>query len=125
MILVITGSLVFLSSFNFRIAKEILKGDSRQGLSRCKKYHGTPLHWAKTPEIMQMLFDYDYELNLRSKTGDTPLHVMAKRQRFNCVITLLFRGAEANIPDLELNTPLHTACKVNIYSVHLLEKDSL
>ncbi|KAJ8018372.1 85/88 kDa calcium-independent phospholipase A2 [Holothuria leucospilota] len=92
---------------------EILSGDKSQGFARCSKYIGTALHWVKSVDALMLLLKSDVELNARSRTGDTALHIMIKRQRMDCCLQLLIAGADADICDNEGNSPLHTAAMLN------------
>ncbi|KAJ8030488.1 85/88 kDa calcium-independent phospholipase A2 [Holothuria leucospilota] len=98
---------------NLLLIAEILSLSKEQGFARSKKYNATPLHWAKTAGSQQVLLESHSELDTRSNTGDTALHIMVKRQRFECFMGLLLAGAHPDIPDNEGNSPLHTACKLN------------
>ncbi|KAJ8030489.1 85/88 kDa calcium-independent phospholipase A2 [Holothuria leucospilota] len=103
-----------LSLFDFpRLLGEILSGDKSQGFARCSKYIGTALHWVKSVDALMLLLKSDVELNARSRTGDTALHIMIKRQRMDCCLQLLIAGADADICDNEGNSPLHTAAMLN------------
>lgn len=59
-----------------------------------------------------MIFKFDYELNTRSSTGHTAVHVMVKKGRNDCLVELLAAGADPEIPDNDGNSPLHTAALV-------------
>ncbi|KAJ8037413.1 85/88 kDa calcium-independent phospholipase A2 [Holothuria leucospilota] len=98
---------------NYLLATEILAKQGSQGFARCNKYGATPLHWARSSETMKMIFQFDYELNVRSKTGHTAVHVMVLKNRVECLVELLAAGADPEIPDNEGNSPLHSACKLN------------
>lgn len=53
-------------------------------------------------------------MNIKSKTGHTPLHIMQVKGRADCVMELLCWGADPSIGDDEGNTPLHRAVLVGI-----------
>ncbi|XP_075676733.1 85/88 kDa calcium-independent phospholipase A2-like [Dermatophagoides pteronyssinus] len=75
---------------------------------------GSPLHWVKHRRLMEKLINvYKFELNIRNLNGETPLHVMVKRNRIRCVITLLCSGAKVDAKNKFGNTPLHRAIKAD------------
>jgi calcium-independent phospholipase A2 len=47
-----------------------------------------------------------------SDTGDTPLHIMLKKNRRECIMELLVYGADTRLGDTDGNTPLHLAVEV-------------
>ncbi|XP_066990221.1 85/88 kDa calcium-independent phospholipase A2-like isoform X3 [Macrobrachium rosenbergii] len=83
------------------LAKEISSKDLHKG--------GSLLHWVKSRELMDLCLDAGCNPDLRNDKQQTPLHVMVNRNRFQCLMTLLCRGAKANCADLEGTTPLHLA----------------
>ncbi|XP_078286737.1 85/88 kDa calcium-independent phospholipase A2 isoform X2 [Rhinoraja longicauda] len=94
-------------------AEAILEADPKQAHSEDTLHGGTPLHWVKKAEMIQLLMDHGCRLNYLSKTGETPLHIMVRRQRFECALALLVHGAEANVKGESGNTPLHLAMKLD------------
>ncbi|XP_069765535.1 85/88 kDa calcium-independent phospholipase A2 isoform X2 [Narcine bancroftii] len=94
-------------------AEAILETDPKQIHSEDPCYGGTPLHWAKNSEMIRLLINHRCNLNYLSKSGETPLHIMVKRERFECALTLLVNGANANIKGESGNTPLHLAMKLD------------
>ncbi|XP_068205058.1 85/88 kDa calcium-independent phospholipase A2-like isoform X2 [Palaemon carinicauda] len=83
------------------LAKEISSKDLHKG--------GNLLHWVKTRELTDLCLDAGCNPDLINNKQQTPLHVMVIRNRFQCIMTLLCRGAKANCADLEGTTPLHLA----------------
>lgn len=75
------------------------------------KNGGTPLHWCLTKEVVVALVELvDCCVDARNFCGQTALHVMVQRERFECVVALLSRGgADPNLTDAVGNTPLHEA----------------
>uniref|UniRef100_A0A673HF04 phospholipase A2 n=1 Tax=Sinocyclocheilus rhinocerous TaxID=307959 RepID=A0A673HF04_9TELE len=93
-------------------AEAILNTNPNQLLAEDPIYGGTPLHWAKTAEMSRVLLDRGCNVNYLSKTGESPLHILTKRGRFEAAMTLLTHGADPNIKGQDGNTALHLAMKV-------------
>ncbi|XP_039621270.1 85/88 kDa calcium-independent phospholipase A2 isoform X2 [Polypterus senegalus] len=94
-------------------AEILLDADRKQLLFEDPLYGGTPLHWAKNREMARLLLDRDCHVNYLSKTGDTPLHILVKRKRFDAAMVLLTYGAQPNTKGENGNTPLHIAMKLD------------
>ena len=73
------------------------------------KNGGTPLHWATTKEVVMALVELGCLIDARNFSGQTALHVMVQRDRFECVVALLSCGADPNLVDSSGNAPLHLA----------------
>lgn len=93
--------------------EEILKADSNQLQAEDSVYGGTPLHWAKTAEMCRILLDHGCAVNYLSKTGESPLHILTKKGRFEAAMVLLTHGANANLKGQDGNTALHLAMKMD------------
>ncbi|XP_047220922.1 85/88 kDa calcium-independent phospholipase A2 isoform X2 [Girardinichthys multiradiatus] len=93
--------------------EEILRADPSQVQAEDSVYGGTPLHWAKTSEMCRMLLDRGCEINYLSKTGESALHVLTKKGRFEAAMVLLTHGANANLKGQDGNTALHLAMKMD------------
>lgn len=91
----------------------ILSLSPNQVLAEDPVYGGTPLHWAKTAEMSRLLLDRGCNVNYLSKTGESPLHILTKRGRFEAAMTLLTHGADPNIKGQDGNTALHLAMKLD------------
>ncbi|XP_078387742.1 85/88 kDa calcium-independent phospholipase A2 isoform X2 [Cetorhinus maximus] len=94
-------------------AEAILEADPRQIHTEDAHYGGTALHWAKKADMVRLLTNHGCALNYLSKTGETPLHIMVKRGRFECAMVLLVHGADTNAKGESGNTPLHLAMKLD------------
>ncbi|XP_069593063.1 85/88 kDa calcium-independent phospholipase A2 isoform X2 [Ranitomeya imitator] len=75
------------------------------------KYHAIPLHWAKTAEMAVLMLERGSKVNAVSRTAETPLHIMVKKDRFDCVMVLLTNGANPNSKGEHGNSALHLAMK--------------
>ncbi|AWP05233.1 putative 85/88 kDa calcium-independent phospholipase A2 [Scophthalmus maximus] len=93
--------------------EEILKADRGQLQAEDSMYGGTPLHWAKTAEMCRVLLEHGCAVNYLSKTGESALHILTKRGRFEAAMVLLTHGANANLKGQDGNTALHLAMKMD------------
>ncbi|CAJ1054099.1 85/88 kDa calcium-independent phospholipase A2 isoform X2 [Xyrichtys novacula] len=93
--------------------EEILKADRNQLQAEDSLYGGTPLHWSKTAEMCRVLLDHGCAVNYLSKTGESALHILTKRGRFEAAMVLLTHGANANLKGHDGNTALHLAMKLD------------
>uniref|UniRef100_A0A8B9JEF8 phospholipase A2 n=1 Tax=Astyanax mexicanus TaxID=7994 RepID=A0A8B9JEF8_ASTMX len=94
-------------------AEAILASNPAQLQAEDPVYGGTPLHWAKTAEMSRLLLDRECSVNYLSKTGESPLHILTKRGRFEAAMTLLTHEADPNIKGEGGNTALHLAMKLD------------
>ncbi|XP_053472994.1 85/88 kDa calcium-independent phospholipase A2 isoform X2 [Ictalurus furcatus] len=94
-------------------AEAILAADFNQLQAEDPVYGGTPLHWAKTAEMSRLLLDHGCSTNYLSKTGESALHILTKRGRYEAAMTLLIHGADPNIKGQDGNTALHLAMKLD------------
>ncbi|XP_044200773.1 85/88 kDa calcium-independent phospholipase A2-like, partial [Thunnus albacares] len=99
--------------FSFWCAEEILKADPGQLQAEDSVYGGTPLHWAKTAEMCRLLLEHGCMVNYLSKTGESALHILTKKGRFEAAMVLLTHGANANLKGQDGNTALHLAMKMD------------
>ncbi|KAJ8321225.1 hypothetical protein KUTeg_001223 [Tegillarca granosa] len=94
---------------NMKSVKLILERFKDQAHALDEKNGGTPVHWARNKEMIELLYRMGSNLNLQSKTGHTPLHIMLEKSRRDCTMELLCFGADSCISDYDGNTPLHHA----------------
>ena len=64
-------------------------------------------------QMTRMLLDRGCNVNYLSKTGESPLHIMTKKDRFEAAMVLLTHGGDPNILGPDGNTALHLAMKVH------------
>ncbi|KAM9792300.1 85/88 kDa calcium-independent phospholipase A2 [Neosynchiropus ocellatus] len=93
--------------------EEILKVNPNQLQAEDPVYGGTPLHWSKTAEMCRLLLEHGCAINYLSKTGESPLHILTKKGRFEAAMVLLTHGADANLKGEDGNTALHLAMKMD------------
>ncbi|KAJ8283636.1 hypothetical protein COCON_G00024860 [Conger conger] len=94
-------------------AEAILTAEPAQLQAEDALYGGTPLHWAKTAEMANMLLERGCTVNYLSKTGESALHILTKRGRFEAAMVLLTHGGDANLRGQDGNTALHLAMKMD------------
>ncbi|KAG8436308.1 hypothetical protein GDO86_007421 [Hymenochirus boettgeri] len=92
-------------------AEAIIDVSASQIHAKEPRYKATPLHWAKSAEMAVLLIERGCNVNSLSVTSDTPLHIMVKRDRFECSMVLMTNGADPNVKGEHGNTPLHLAMK--------------
>ena len=84
--------------------------------------NGSPLHSAAyygDPQMVQVLLEYEADVNARRDTGETPLHFLSNdwpgtrqiSQLHKVSRLLLEHGADVNARSHNLSTPLHTAAE--------------
>ncbi|XP_056136610.1 85/88 kDa calcium-independent phospholipase A2 isoform X2 [Lampris incognitus] len=91
----------------------ILTADPGQLQAEDPVYGGTPLHWSKTAEMCRLLLERGCAVNYLSKTGESALHILTKRGRFEAAMVLLTHGGDANLRGQDGNTALHLAMKMD------------
>lgn len=66
-------------------------------------------HSFQSWQIVEKLCREKADMNVKSNTGHTPLHIMQEKGRADCLMELLCWGADPSIGDDDGNTPLHIA----------------
>lgn len=67
-------------------------------------------------QMCRVLLDHDCAVNYLSRTGESPLHILTRKGRFEAAMVLLTHGADSNLKDQCGNTALHLAMKVVLSS---------
>lgn len=65
-------------------------------------------------KAVELLLDSGADVEANNHDGETPLHIMARRKRLDCIIVLLSRGAQVNAQSKDGSTPLHQAAMVSV-----------
>ncbi|KAG5681964.1 hypothetical protein PVAND_011364 [Polypedilum vanderplanki] len=73
------------------------------------KNGGTPLHWASSREVLEVLIERGCHIDSLDFNGRSALHVMVLKNQLDCVVSLLAHEAEIDLKDKDGNTPLHIA----------------
>ncbi|XP_052068311.1 85/88 kDa calcium-independent phospholipase A2-like [Mytilus californianus] len=100
---------VAMKTNNIRNLELICEKHVGQLFAKDHKYGGTPAHWVRKREVAERLLKLGCDVNIASDTGHTPLHVMLKKDRRDCIMELLVHGADTRAGDVYGNTPLHVA----------------
>lgn len=70
--------------------------------------------------MCRILLEQGCAVNYLSKTGESPLHILTKKGRFEAAMVLLTHGANANLKGQDGNTALHLAMKVCVRYIMFL-----
>ena len=62
---------------------------------------------------VELLINRGADMEAQNNDGETALHIMARRKRLGCVLTLLGCGACVNAQSADGSTPLHHAAVVS------------
>ena len=68
-------------------------------------------------QMCRVLLERGCVVNYLSKTGESALHILTKRGRFEAAMVLLTHGANANLRGQDGNTALHLAMKVRVQNI--------
>lgn len=63
-------------------------------------------------QTIQTLIRAGADIEAGNSEGETPLHIMIKKKRLDCVVGLLSHGADVNALGMRNETPLHMAVQV-------------
>uniref|UniRef100_A0A8C6K4B4 phospholipase A2 n=1 Tax=Nothobranchius furzeri TaxID=105023 RepID=A0A8C6K4B4_NOTFU len=75
-------------------------------------YEVTVLPWSKET-MCRLLLNHGSDVNYLSRTGESALHILTERGRFEAAMVLLTHGAHANLKGRDGNTALHLAMKAD------------
>lgn len=78
---------------------------------------GTPLHWCETREMTEEMLKRGCGVDALDFFGRSALHVMASKNKLDCVVTLLINGANIDFKDIAGNTALHIAVEKKLVSM--------
>ncbi|CAN0314768.1 unnamed protein product [Lampetra fluviatilis] len=81
--------------------------------ARDTKHGGSPMHWARSAQAVRLLAARGAALEARSRSGDAPLHAMARKRRHEAALALLTQGAQAETRGAHGDTPLHIAMRLD------------
>ena len=73
------------------------------------EWGGTPLHFAATKEMVELLIAKGADVNAKNKYGSTPLHRAASGGHKEIAGILIAKGADVNAKENHGRTPLHGA----------------
>ncbi len=80
-------------------------------LSSKNRYEETPLHLARTPEMIELLINAGADVNIENHFGDSPLLQAVYRGHHGLVELLIEKGADLNHRNRFGDTPLQEAVK--------------
>lgn len=66
-----------------------------------------PLHYAKTPDVANLLVDNGADVNACADYGVTPLHMASQKGNIQMVESFIANGADVNAQNQFGNAPLH------------------
>uniref|UniRef100_A0A8C6K6Y7 phospholipase A2 n=1 Tax=Nothobranchius furzeri TaxID=105023 RepID=A0A8C6K6Y7_NOTFU len=67
----------------------------------------------KGSKMCRLLLNHGSDVNYLSRTGESALHILTERGRFEAAMVLLTHGAHANLKGRDGNTALHLAMKAD------------
>jgi ankyrin repeat protein len=79
------------------------------GINRANRYDETPLHLARTPEMIKLLIEGGAEVNIENHFGDSPLLQAVYRGDHGLVELLIRHGANLNHKNRFGDSPLQEA----------------
>merc|ERR1719510_793004 len=111
------------------VVKYFASIDDKAGLLNCQgnKQHQSPLHKATLSghsKVVEILTSkYSVKINIKDKSGNTPLHIACEKGYREIVKILIDQKADITIKNINGNLPLHLACKFNSYNHRILIED--
>jgi ankyrin repeat protein len=114
--------LIAADSDNVPLTRLLLeKGAKVQYIDRHGRGYFSPMHAARSAEMVQLLLDHGADPNLNDEDESRPLHWYAIRDDIAAMRAILQHGAEVNpVRRPTLETPLHDAAQSNLDAVELL-----
>jgi ankyrin repeat protein len=97
-------------------------GRSPPLMRRLDNHNFSPMHAARSAEMVQLLLDHDADPDFHSDMDDRPLHWYAIRDDTAAMRAILQHGVEVNPIGPFRETPLHTSVQRSLDSVELLVK---
>jgi len=94
-----------------------------ENVTEKKEGEATTLHKTKDPKMIgKLVTEAKFDPNARNSRGETPLHVQAKEDNYECAIELIINGADVNLTEETTgDTALHIAArKLNLNLVRTL-----
>jgi len=90
----------------------------------CDTEGSNVIYLASDPEILSMLLEYGFDMNLKGEAGAgvdagmTPVSWFLKCENYKCAEMMITAGCDCNIQDSTPNgdSPLHIACKIELKS---------
>jgi hypothetical protein len=90
----------------------------------CETEGSNVIYLAHDPEILSMLLEYGFDMNLKGKAGAgvdagmTPVSWFLKCENYKCAEMIIKAGCDCNIQDSSPigDSPLHIACKIELKS---------
>ncbi len=87
--------------------KQFIAG--KHGINKANRYKETPLHLARTPEMIELLIKGGANVNIENHFGDSPLLQAVYRGNHGLVELLIKHGADLNHRNRFGDTPLQEA----------------
>lgn len=75
------------------------------------------MHYCKTQDTLEKLIKQCGNINAVNERNETALIQMVRNSDYDCVLTLLYNGADPNICDNEGNTALHESVKIGSINI--------
>jgi calcium-independent phospholipase A2 len=96
---------------------EFFQNNANKVSTQDMKNGGTPLHWANSREVLEVLIERGCHIDSLDFNGRSALHVMVAKNQLECVVSLLAHDAEIDLRDKDGNTPLHIAVEKKLIPI--------